>query len=325
MVLKNNLRDLRDLRVVIVVCAVLLGAVTAQTQSAVVPSPNQPVFSAKSELVVLHASVQDSRGRYVSGLGKEAFRVFENGEAQDIAMFSGEDVPATIGVLIDNSGSMQPSREMVVAGALAFSGTSHPEDEILVLTFNEHVRHAWGPVVVNQTTPAIFKSTVARAITATGMTAVYDAIVEGLNRVRNGKHSRQVLIVISDGGDNASTAKEADVIKLVHDSEATIYAVGLRDPVNRDGNPGLLRRLAKATGGSLVQPRRAAEMPVVLERIARDIRSAYTLAYAPSAATPSGARRMIRVHARSPDGKLLKVRTRDGAFLRTIAGSAGPP
>jgi Ca-activated chloride channel family protein len=311
-------------RAALAAVAVLCAAAAARSQTVAIPAPPlaQPVFSAKSELVVLHVSVEDSRRRYVAGLGKDAFTVFENGEAQQVEMFSGEDVPATIGVLIDNSASMRPSRERVVAAALAFTETSHPEDEIFVLTFNEHVRHAWGPVVVSQTSPSIFKATMNRAITAAGMTAVYDAITEGLRRVRRGIHTRQVLIVISDGSDNASKAKEADVIQQVRDSDATVYAVGLIDPVTRGGNPGLLRRLTKATGGTLFQPKRADDIPAVLETIARDIRSAYTLAYAPSRTTPDGVRRMIRVQARSPQGRLLSVRSRDGYFLKTITGGA---
>lgn len=307
----------RPPRAALTVAAVLFAVASVRSQT-VAP----PVFSARSELVVLHVSVEDSKRRYVPGLGKDAFTVFENGEAQQVEMFSGEDVPATIGVLIDNSASMGPSRERVVAAALALTETSHPEDEIFVLTFNEHVRHAWGPLVVSQTSPSIFRAAVGRAITAVGMTAVYDAIDEGLRRVRRGIHTRQVLIVISDGSDNASTAKAADVIKQVHDSDATVYAVGLIDPVTRGGDPGLLRRLTKATGGSLFQPKRADEIPGVLERIARDIRSAYTLAYAPSRATPDGVRRMIRVQARSPRGRPLSVRSRDGYFLKTITGGA---
>ncbi len=225
------------------VVAVLLAVAVARPRTAAIaqaiPAPGtQPVFSANSELVVLHVSVEDSKRRHVPGLGKDAFTVFENGEAQQVAMFSGEDVPATVGVLIDNSASMGPSRERVIAAALAFTETSHPEDEIFVLTFNEHVRPAWGPAVVSTTTPAIFKAAVGRAITAVGMTAVYDAIDEGLRRVRRGIHTRQVLVVISDGSDNASRAKERDVIKQVHDSDATVYAVGLIDPVTRAGDPG---------------------------------------------------------------------------------------
>ena len=233
-------------------------------QAIATPAPvTQPLFSANSELVVLHVAVEDSKRRYVPGLGKDAFTVFENGEAQQVAMFSGEDVPATVGVLIDNSASMGPSRERVIAAALAFTETSHPEDEIFVLTFNEHVRPAWGPAVVSTTTPAIFKAAVGRAITAVGMTAVYDAIDEGLRRVRRGIHTRQVLVVISDGSDNASLIKERDVIQQVHDSDATVYAVGLLDPVTRAGDPGLLRRLTKATGGTLFQPKRAEDIPAV--------------------------------------------------------------
>jgi len=303
--------------------ALLLVATTGWSQVGT-PLPDQarPVFSAKSELVVLHVSVTDAHGRYVRGLEKDAFRVID-GDPQEIELFSGQDVPASIGVLIDNSGSMQPSRERVVAAALTFAETSHPDDEIFVLTFNEHVRLAWGPAVVSQTDPAVFKAAVARSITAAGMTAIHDGIVEGLRRVGSGVHTRQALVVISDGDDNASTANEADVIKLVHDSDATIYAVGLTDPVTLRGNPGLLRRLTKATGGSLFQPRTVTAVPAALQRIALDIRSAYTLAYSPGAAAPTGARRLIRVEARSPDGRRLTVRTRDGYFLKTIAAGPG--
>jgi Ca-activated chloride channel family protein len=306
------------------VAAVLLLVATTGWSQVGIPPPDQarPVFSAKSELVVLHVSITDSQGRYVRGLEKDAFRVID-GEPREIELFSGQDVPASIGVLIDNSGSMQPSRERVVAAALTFAETSHPDDEIFVLTFNEHVRQAWGPAVVSQTDPAVFKAAVARSITAAGMTAIHDGIVEGLRRVRTGVHTRQALIVISDGDDNASTANEADVIKLVHDSDATIYAVGLTDPVTLRGNPALLRRLTKATGGSLFQPRKVTDVPAALRQIALDIRSAYTLAYSPGTAAPTGARRLIRVEARSPDGRRLTVRTRDGYYLKTIAAGPG--
>lgn len=303
--------------------ALILAVTTGPPQVGTpLPDPAHPVFTVKSELVVLHVSVTDSRGRYVRGLGQDAFRVFD-GEPREIALFSGQDVPATIGVLIDNSGSMQPSRERVVAAALAFTETSHPDDEIFVLTFNEHVRPAWGPAVISKTDPALFKSAVARSITAVGMTAIHDGIVEGLRRVQSGIHTRQALVVISDGDDNASTAREADVIQLAHVSDATIYTVGLTDPVTQAGNAGLLRRLAKATGGSLFQPRRAADVPAVLQRIALDIRSAYTLAYTPGRAAPDGGRRLIRVDARSPEGRRLTVRSRDGYFFKTIAPGPG--
>ncbi|MEO8679300.1 MAG: VWA domain-containing protein, partial [Vicinamibacterales bacterium] len=283
----------------------------------------QPAFSATSELVVLHVSVLDSRGRHVRGLGRDAFTVIEDGEPQPLGMFSGEDLPATIGLLIDNSASMRPHRERVIASALALTRNSRPDDEVFVLTFNEHVRRAWGPAVVGDTSPQLFSSSVASAITTAGMTAVYDAVMDGLGRVRRGIHPRQVLILISDGSDNASTAHKEEVIKAVHDSDATIYAVVVDDPLMRDSNPRLLRGLTNATGGALFSPRNAAAMPAVLEKIAQDIRSAYTLAYAPSRTMPEGVRRRIRVQARSPEGKALSVRARDGYFFKTLGG--GPP
>jgi VWFA-related protein len=298
----------------------LVATPMAHSQSVVIPKTGEapPIFSTKSELVVLQVSVFDSRGRHVGGLGQAAFSISENGESQEIRMFSSENVPATIGLLIDNSASMGPSRNNVIAAALAFAKSSHPDDEVFVLTFNEHVRPAWGPAVVGSSSLATFARDIASAITAAGMTAIYDAVLDGVQRVGRGLHTRRVLVLVSDGTDNASSAKEADVIRSVRGSDATIYAVALADRFTGDGNIKLLRGLTRATGGALFQPQRAQDMPAVLEKIALDIRSAYTLAYAPSRA-PSGGRRMIRVQARSPRGKALSVRTRDGYFFKTLA------
>jgi VWFA-related protein len=139
-------------------------------------------------------------------------------------------------------------------------------------------------------------------------------------------HTRQVLIVVSDGDDNASAARREDVIKQVRESDATIYTIALIDPLTRDGNPGLLRQLAKETGGESYRPRQVNDVGDAFERITRDIRSAYTLAYAPTdGATTRTAdsvhRRAVRVYVRSTDGRALRVRTRDGYFARARGGS----
>jgi VWFA-related protein len=146
------------------------------------------------------------------------------------------------------------------------------------------------------------------------MTAIYDAVLEGLRRVASGAHTRQVLIVISDGADNASRADRDDVLKLVGESDAMIYTVVLTDRLTRDGDPGFLRRLAKATGGEAHEPRHVNEVPQAFERISRDIRSAYTLAYVPAHRDARGdeRRRAVQVYVRARDGRVLSVRTRGG-------------
>ena len=275
---------------------------------------SQPTFKAESELVVLHVSVRDRGGRYISGLERDAFTVIDDGKPQTLEMFSADDVPASVGFLIDNSNSMHPHRDRVIAAAVEFVKHSDPRDEIFVMTFNEQVRHAFGPGLAGAINPATFETDMSRAIAARGMTAIYDGILAGLTRVARGDHTRQVLIVVSDGDDNASAATRQDAIRQVRESDATIYTIALIDPLTREGNPGLLSDLAKETGGESYRPRRMGDIGEAFERIAKDIRSAYTLAYAPTSKTP---RHTVRVYVRSQDGRALRVRTRDGYFEKT--------
>jgi Ca-activated chloride channel family protein len=281
--------------------------------------PPQPTFRASSELVVLHVSVRDRGGRYISGLSKDAFTVIDDARPQTIEMFSADDVPASVGFLIDNSNSMRPSREHVIAASVAFAAKSHPQDEIFVLTFNETVRRAWGPAIVSEMDSAAFAAAMNAAIVAHGMTAIYDGILGGLSRLETARHTRQVLIVISDGDDNASQTRLDDVLPRVRDSDATVYTIALDDPLLRDGNPKLLRRLARETGGESYSARRVDDVPEAFERIAKDIRNAYTVAYVPTKSGDGapGRRRAVKVYVRAPDGRALTVRTRDGYFEKT--------
>jgi Ca-activated chloride channel family protein len=305
---------------VLALTASLTCAAAAQTAAPAPSTPpaDQPVFKAESRLVVLHVSVRDRSGRYITGLDKNAFTVIDDGQPQTLEMFSGDEVPASVGLLIDNSNSMGPVRERVVAASTAFAANSHRQDEVFVLTFNEHVRQAWPPTIIADTRPELFASTVGQAITARGMTAIYDGILEGLKIVRRGAHTRQVLILVSDGGDNASKSSVDEVLREVRDSDAAIYTVGLDDALTGDGNPRLLERLSRTTGGEAFTPRTLQEIPRALENIARDIRSAYTLAYVPTkglGSTDDGRRRRtVRVYARSSDGRVLRIRTRDGYY-----------
>lgn len=290
--------------------------------------PEQPtaIFKAESELVVLHVSVRDRGGRYITGLDRNAFTVIDDGKPQTLTMFSADDVPASVGLLIDNSNSMRPNRERVILSAVEFVKHSHPQDEVFVLTFNEDVRNAWGPSLTGATEPARFASAMSSAIVARGMTAIYDAMLAGLQRVASGSHSRQVLIVVSDGDDNASKAGRDEVLEQVRRSDATIYTIALVDPLTREGNPKVLRRLAGATGGESYQPRRADDIGEAFDEIARDIRSAYTLAYTPTTATAGQSdnerrRHTVRVYVRSKDGRALRVRTRDGYFENRRGGT----
>jgi Ca-activated chloride channel homolog len=278
----------------------------------VVPPQERPTFSTESELVVIHATVEDRRGTPVSGLSRENFLVYEDNHPQQLEFFSSADAPATIGLLIDNSTSMASKRERVVAAATRFAQLSNPADEVFVLSFNEYVRAAWGPRLLSESNAGDLRAILEREISARGQTALYDAIHAGLDHASAGHHSRQVLVVVSDGRDTASEQTLDQVVARLGASRVMLYGVALFDAVDRDDNPKLLRRLSTLTGGETFVPDRPERVSSALEHIARDIRATYTLGYAPTNASRDGAMRKLRVVARDPDGRPLKVQTRGG-------------
>lgn len=275
----------------------------------------KPTFSARSELVVLHVVVEDRRGTYVSGLSQHVFTVLEDEKPQAVQFFSAADTPASIGLLVDNSTSMMNRREMAVAAALGFVEHSNREDEVFVLGFNENVAEIAPPRLIGHTNMASLRALLVGGLFARGKTALYDAIVGGLDRLEQGKHSRQVLVLISDGGDNASATTLKDVLSRTRGSEAAIFTVMLKDPISREGNPRLLKRLAGETGGEAFEPDDMDDVPETLEHIARDIRSAYTIGFVPSSAAADRAMRKLRVVVRTPAGT-LKTRTRGGYVIK---------
>jgi VWFA-related protein len=282
----------------------------------VASQPQQPTFSTRSELVVLHVTVEDRKGSYVGGLPQDAFTVLDDGKPQPVQFFSAADTPATIGLLIDNSTSMIPRREMVTAAAVGFTEMSNPEDEIFVLAFNEDVSEIWKPRVIAATDLGSMRAVLLGGISARGMTALYDAVYIGLQRLTLGKHTRQVLVVISDGSDNASSTTLEQMLARTRSSEAAIFTVMLKDPVSRDGNAKLLRRLATESGGEAFEPRSLGDVPDTLEHIARDIRSAYTIGFAPETSIGERQLRTLKVTVRTKEGRTFTARTRGGYVTR---------
>jgi Ca-activated chloride channel family protein len=273
---------------------------------------DKPTFRAHADMVVVHALVEDGRGAAIPDLTRDNFLVYEDNYPQQLSVFSRADAPATIGLLIDNSTSMAPKRELVVAAAVQFAELSNPQDEIFVLAFNENVRDAWAPRVIEESDISILRSTLLNRISARGKTALHDAVGRGLDQFEGARHTRQVMVVISDGSDNASRLTREQMLARVQASHAMIYTVVMRDPLDHDGNPDLLRRLSRDTGGESFTPRRIADVPEALEHIARDIRATYTLGYVPTNQARDGTVRKLRVVARHPDGRTLKVQTRGG-------------
>jgi VWFA-related protein len=281
----------------------------------------RPTFRAQSDLVVVHAMVEDGRGAAVAGLAPANFLVYEDNYPQQISFFSKADAPASIGLLIDNSTSMTSKRERVIAAAVQFAELSNPDDEIFVLAFNEDVREAWAPRIIHESDASILRATLLNRISARGKTALFDAVNGGLDRMKSATHTRQVLVIVSDGSDNASQSTLDDTIARIQSSSAMIYSVILRDPVDRDGNPKLLQRLSALTGGEAFMPRKIEEVPEALEHIARDIRATYTIGYVPKNQERDGKMRKLRVVASDSQGRPLKVQTRGGYVAPKALGS----
>lgn len=273
-------------------------------------------------MVVLHATVRNRKGTPVSGLGKGDFQVYEDGVLQEIKVLSHEDIPVTVGLVVDNSGSMRPKRPEVIAAALAFVRSSNPQDQMFVINFNEHVSFGL-PVNTPFTDQAAQLQVALSRITANGETALYDAVAVALEHLEKGNRDKKVLIVISDGADNASQHNLAQIMAMAGRSDAIIYALGLFDPDDPDRNPHVLTQLAKATGGEAFLPETVREVTPICERIARDIRNQYTIAYVPANRQQDGTHRAIQLKAEAAGRGHLVVRTRTG-YTAPLKPQASP-
>jgi len=276
-----------------------------------VPRAQQPHFtSASSHLVVLAASVTDKDGGFVGDLEQSRFTVFDNGRRQQIRLFSNDDTPVSVGLIIDNSGSMRAKMGEVVAATVAFARESHPEDELFALAFNDDVQEAVkGRRFLLASDLTSLEESVS-SLKPDGQTSLYDAIMKGLDRLDEGSRARKVLIVMSDGGDNASRATLDQVLARARRSDATIYTIGLFDADDPDSNPGVLKELAQTTGGERFLPVSAGPLLRACKRIAQDIRSGYTIAFEPSGLDNKYHR--VRVQVAETNGRRLEVRTRPG-------------
>jgi Ca-activated chloride channel family protein len=275
------------------------------------PSGDGYRIRVNSDLVVLHATAQDHKGILVSGLDKESFQVYEDGALQQIKYFSHDDIPVTVGLVIDNSGSMRKKRAEVIAAALAFARSSNPQDQMFVINFNEHVRFALADNMPFTDQVPELEVALSKIITS-GETALYDAVAAALEHLKKGDRGKKVLIVVSDGGDNISKHKLSQIMAMARHADAIIYTIGLFDDEDDDRNPEVLTRLATDTGGDVFLPRSLTEAVPICERIARDIRSQYTIAYVPTNKKQDGTYRAIQVTASAPGHGHLSVRTRPG-------------
>ena len=273
-------------------------------------------------LVLLHATVLDQRGQFVPDLKADNFRVFEDKVEQKISVFKREDIPVTMGLIIDNSGSMREKRPRVNAAALTFVKTSNPQDEVFVVNFNDEYYLDLDKDFTHD--PKELKDALDR-IDSRGSTAFYDALVGSLDHLKKGTKDKKVLLVITDGEDNASRKDLAYTVQAAQQSNAAIYAIGLftdDDKTERRHATKALKAITEATGGLAYYPKDVTEVEAICTQIARDIRNQYTLAYYPSNTAKDGTFRSVQVQVMPPRGRgKMSVRTRTGYYAQRASAA----
>ena len=294
---------------------VLVGVLGAASIAAQSP----PAFHAETRLVVLYATVRNERGELVTNLDRGAFTVLENGRRQPIALFRRDDIPVSLGLIIDNSGSMRHKREKVEAAALALVRASNPQDEVFVMNFADKPHLD----VALTTDLGVLETGIAR-VDSIGGTAMRDAVAAaGQYLSQRAARDRRVLVIVTDGNDNASETSMDAIRAQAERTETVMYAVGLlneEDHAQAKRARQELDRLTAMTGGVAYYPESVDAIDDVALDLARQIRSQYTIAYAPLNQALDGSYRKVRVVASGP-GRLL-VRTRAGYRATPRSGTS---
>jgi VWFA-related protein len=280
------------------------------------------VFRSDTRLVVLPTTVVDKQGHLVTNLTREAFTVYENGAQQQIRQFKREDVPVSMGLVIDNSGSMRDKRAKVEAAALALVKASNKDDEVFVVNFNDEAFLDL-PHGKDFTNDIREMEEALTRIDSRGGTAMRDAIRMSIDHLKEkAKKDKKVLVVVTDGNDNSSVVSLENLVKASQQSGVLIYSVGLlSDEERREATRAkhALNDLAEATGGEAFFPREVTEVDRIAQQVAHDIRNQYTIAYAPSNAAMDGTYRQIKVTVNAPGHPT--VRTRSGYYATPDQGS----
>ncbi len=292
------------------------------TQSPAPQSQGKGGIKVDVNLVVLHTTVLDDRGRFADGLKREEFRVFEDKVEQKLAVFKREDIPVSFGLVIDNSGSMRDKRERVNAAALIFVRTSNPADEGFVVNFNDDYYLDMDKDFTSNISD--MKEALER-IDSRGSTALYDAVVGSLDHLKKGTRDKKVLLVVTDGEDNASRKTFEQTLEEAQKSDAVIYTVGLLSQESKKNAKRArkkLQELSLATGGLAFFPENLEDAENICTQIAHDIRNQYTLAYYPSNTRRDGTFRAVNVTVTPLHGHgKLSVRTRTGYYAPAGAAS----
>ena len=296
----------------VVVLALIASAGHAQTQGPAKPqkksdsSQVKPSEGIKTEvsLALVNITVTDPLNRLVTGLEKENFRVFEDGVEQEVVTMSSEDVPVSIGLIFDMSGSMSDKVDKARQAAVQFMRTANPLDQFFLVSFNDRAELTSG-----------FTSSVEELqnrmmfTESKGRTALLDAVYLGLSQMRGAHNAKRALLIISDGGDNHSRYNESDVKNFVKEADCQIYAIGIYDSIGirsrtaeELNGPSLLSEMTELTGGRVFPVGNISELPDIAAKIGMELRNQYVLGYKPSNAQHNGVWRKIKVKLRPPKG-----------------------
>lgn len=265
--------------------------------------PGQPI-RVDVDLALVNVTVTDPFNRLVTGLEQENFRVFEDNTEQEVVHFSAEDVPISIGVILDLSGSMSNKVDKARQAAVQFFKTANPQDEFFVVSFNDRAE------LTSTFTRSVEDLQTRMMYTAAkGRTALLDAIYLGLSEMRGARNAKRALLIISDGGDNHSRYSEGDIRRLVKEADVQLYAIGIYDPFGYRGRtpeelngPTLLSELTELTGGRAFSVENLNDLPDIAGKIGMELRNQYVLGYRPSNHSHDARWRKIKVKLRPPKG-----------------------
>jgi Ca-activated chloride channel family protein len=316
----------RNLTIILVAASLAGAAVYAQqAKSGSSQDDTGTIFRSDTRLVVCHTTVVDKNGHLVTDLPQSAFTVYENGATQPIKSFKREDVPVSMGLIIDNSGSMRDKRARVEAAATALAKDSNPQDEVFVVNFNDEA-FLDNPHGKDFTSDIKEIEEALTRIDSRGGTAMRDAIRMSIDHEKEKAHrDKKVLVVVTDGNDNSSLISLENLVKASQQSGVLIYAVGLlSEEERREAKRAerALNALADATGGEAFFPKDVTDVERIAHQVAHDIRNQYTIVYTPSNQTMDGTYRQIKVTVKAPGNPT--VRTRSGYYATPDQGVPDP-
>jgi Ca-activated chloride channel family protein len=293
-------------------CLLISAAALTQTRGPIKPPIEPPAAEVKAgeeikvnvNLTLVNVTVTDPLDRLVTGLGKEHFRVFEDGVEQEILSLSSEDVPVSIGLVFDMSGSMSDKVEKAREAAVQFMRTANPQDQFFLVSFNDRAELTSG------FTNSVDELQNRMMFTASrGRTALFDAIYLGLSQMRGAHNGKRALLIISDGGDNHSRYTEGDVKNYLKEADCQLYAIGIFDPIGIRSRtteelegPSLLSEMTEMTGGRVFPVGNLGELPDIAAKIGMELRNQYILGYKSANPQHNGAWRKIKVKLRPPKG-----------------------